>query len=54
MSTFTHLDADGNPNMVDIGKKVPTLRTAKARSVVVLEDEIMEQLENQELHTKKG
>ena len=54
MSTFTHLDADGNPNMVDIGKKVPTLRTAKARSVVVLGDEIMEQLENQELHTKKG
>ncbi|MEQ8706908.1 MAG: cyclic pyranopterin monophosphate synthase MoaC [Phaeodactylibacter sp.] len=54
MSSFTHLDADGNPNMVDVGTKKVTRRTARARSIVVLSDEIMDQLEGQELHTKKG
>jgi len=54
MSTFTHLDAEGNPNMVDVGTKKVTRRTARARSIVVLGDEIMDQLEGQELHTKKG
>jgi cyclic pyranopterin phosphate synthase len=54
MSTFTHLDAEGNPNMVDVGTKKVTRRTARARSIVVLGDEIMDHLEGQELHTKKG
>lgn len=54
MSSFTHLDADGHPNMVDVAAKKVTRRTARARSVVVLGDEIMDQLEGQELHTKKG
>jgi cyclic pyranopterin phosphate synthase len=51
---FTHLDAAGNPSMVDVGKKQPTQRLARARSIVVLNDEILEQLENEEIHTKKG
>jgi cyclic pyranopterin phosphate synthase len=54
MSSFTHLDADGNPNMVDVGTKKTTRRSARARSVVVLGNDIMDQLEDQELHTKKG
>lgn len=54
MSTFTHLDAEGNPNMVDVGTKKVSRRTARARSIVVLGNEIMDQLEGQELHTKKG
>jgi cyclic pyranopterin phosphate synthase len=54
MSTFTHLDAEGNPNMVDVGTKKVSRRTARARAIVVLGDEIMDQLEGQELHTKKG
>lgn len=54
MSTFTHLDAEGNPNMVDVGTKKVSRRTARARSIVVLGDEIMDHLEGQELHTKKG
>jgi len=51
---FTHLDAAGNPSMVDVGHKAVSRRFARARSIVVLGDEIMEMLEGEELHTKKG
>ena len=51
---FTHLDAAGNPSMVDVGHKKITRRMARARSIVVLDDQIMDQLENEEIHTKKG
>ena len=54
MKKFTHLDAQGNPSMVDVGEKKITKRTAKARSIVVLDDTIMEQLQNGEIQTKKG
>ena len=54
MADFTHLDADGQPNMVDVGHKLVTKRMAKARSVVVLGDEIMSKLEGDEIVTKKG
>lgn len=51
---FTHIDKKGNPTMVDVGDKAVTKRTAKARSIVVLDDQIMEHLENDDIHTKKG
>lgn len=51
---FTHLDGAGNPSMVDVGQKEPTRRTARARSIVVLNEKILEQLENEDIHTKKG
>ncbi|MCB0653401.1 MAG: cyclic pyranopterin monophosphate synthase MoaC [Saprospiraceae bacterium] len=51
---FTHLDTSGNPNMVDVGEKTVTQRIARARSIVVLGDEIMDHLENDEIVTKKG
>ena len=54
MPSFTHLDPSGNPNMVDVGDKQETRRTARARSIVVLGTEIMDQLENEEIQTKKG
>jgi cyclic pyranopterin phosphate synthase len=54
MSSFTHLDSKGNPSMVDVGKKSSTYRSATARSIVVLDDEIMQQLENEDIFTKKG
>lgn len=54
MKKFTHLDAQGNPSMVDVSEKKVTKRTAKARSIVVLDDTIMEQLQNGEIQTKKG
>lgn len=53
-STFTHLDATGNPSMVNVSAKKISHRTAKARSIVVLNETILEQLENEEIHTKKG
>lgn len=51
---FTHLDAAGNPNMVDVGEKKVSRRMAKARSIVVLDAVIMDKLEKEEIHTKKG
>lgn len=51
---FTHIDASGNPTMVDVGDKQITKRVARAQSIVVLGNEIMDMLENEEIHTKKG
>lgn len=51
---FTHLDSAGNPAMVDVGSKSATRRTARARCTVVLGKEIMDKLEQEEIHTKKG
>lgn len=51
---FTHLDSAGNPSMVDVGHKAVTKRMARARSIVVLGEAIMDRLEGDELHTKKG
>ncbi|MCO6475824.1 MAG: cyclic pyranopterin monophosphate synthase MoaC [Phaeodactylibacter sp.] len=51
---FTHLDKVGNPAMVDVGGKAATRRMARARCTVVLGEEIMDKLEREEIHTKKG
>jgi len=51
---LTHLDASGNPSMVDVGEKKITRRSAKARSIVVLTDEILKQLRQEDIQTKKG
>ena len=40
--------------MVNVGKKSVTKRMARARSIVVLGEEIMDQLEEGELQTPKG
>jgi cyclic pyranopterin monophosphate synthase len=54
MSSFTHIDQQGNPSMVDVSEKATTKRIAKARSIVVLDTVIMQQLQNDEIHTRKG
>lgn len=54
MENFTHIDLQGNPSMVDVGGKAITRRTATARSIVVLHEDIMSRLQNEEIHTKKG
>lgn len=54
MPEFSHLDPQGNPSMVDVGDKAITRRTARARSIVVLGPEIMDQLEGGDIKTKKG
>jgi cyclic pyranopterin phosphate synthase len=40
--------------MVDVGEKAVTKRTATARSIVVVADEIMEKFVGEEIHSKKG
>ncbi len=51
---FTHIHASGNPQMVDVSVKKVTQRVAKAQAVVFLGEEIMSQLQDDELITKKG
>lgn len=42
--SFSHLNADNNPAMVDVGAKAVTRRTARARSIVALGPDIMQHL----------
>ena len=51
---LTHVDASGNPSMVNVSEKEVTRRTAKARAIVVLGDEIIRAIQGNELMTKKG
>jgi len=48
------VDSQGNPTMVDVGGKKITARRAVAKSLVVLNEEILEHLTSDEIHTKKG
>lgn len=52
--TFSHLDERGQPNMVDVGEKQVSRRTAVARSIVSLPAKVLEQLANGDIQTKKG
>ena len=51
---FTHIDEAGNPTMVDVSDKKVTKRMARAQAVVRLGKEIIQQVKNNELITKKG
>jgi cyclic pyranopterin phosphate synthase len=51
---FSHLDASGNPSMVDVGDKTITARSATAQCVVTLPPEVIALLVDDEVHTKKG
>ena len=51
---FTHLDEKGNPSMVDVGSKAVSKRIAIARSIILLDDTILNQFENDDIKTKKG
>ena len=52
--SFTHIDKQGNPQMVDVSDKSATSRTATARSIVWLGPEIMTHFRDGEIITKKG
>lgn len=54
MSKFSHLDAHGQPAMVDVSAKGVTVRTAKARAIVELPTEVWEQLDQSDWQTAKG
>jgi cyclic pyranopterin phosphate synthase len=51
---FTHIDTSGNPSMVDVGTKPLSRRTAKARSIVLLDEEVLQHFRQADIHTKKG
>lgn len=51
---LTHIDNKGNPTMVDVGEKQVTRRTAVARSIVSLPEEVLAQLVDGDPRTKKG
>ena len=52
MSNFTHWNEEGRPKMVDISEKEITSRTAIARSIITLSDEVYQAI--QEGGIKKG
>ncbi|MBX0291658.1 cyclic pyranopterin monophosphate synthase MoaC [Hymenobacter sp. HSC-4F20] len=51
---LTHLNAAGQPAMVDVGQKTPTRRVARARSRVILGPDIMALVKEGDLPTRKG
>jgi cyclic pyranopterin phosphate synthase len=54
MNDFTHLDEKGKPAMVDVSEKQVTLRTATARSIVVMPQEVIDKFANGDIQSKKG
>ena len=51
---LTHIDSEGNPSMVDVGGKQASVRQAQARTIVQLPPEVMQQVKDQDIYTKKG
>ncbi|GAA4461982.1 cyclic pyranopterin monophosphate synthase MoaC [Nemorincola caseinilytica] len=54
MNELSHLDEQGRVKMVNVAAKEATLRTARARSIVVLPQEMMRHLEHGDIRSKKG
>ena len=54
MSKLSHIDDKDRPTMVDVGDKLATSRSAHARSVVHLPDEVAARFSGDEIRTKKG
>src|ERR1700744_255137 len=51
---FSHLNEQGQASMVDVSEKQISQRTATARSIISLPAEVLEQLSNGDIQTKKG
>lgn len=52
---LTHLDSNLRASMVDVGQKTPTRRSATARSIVVLPQNVLDELlTGDELRSPKG
>lgn len=51
---LSHVDEKGNPTMVDVSNKNITKRVAKAKAEVIVSDEIIAQLKDGDIQTKKG
>ena len=53
-SKLSHVDAAGNPKMVNVSGKAVTHRTAWAQALLEVGADILAQLHDNEIHTKKG
>ena len=53
-SGLSHVDANNQPTMVDVGNKEITARTAVARSIVVLPEQVQRAISGDDIVTKKG
>jgi len=51
---LSHIDSDGKAVMVDVGDKSITKRTATARSLVNLPQEVLSAVKNGDVQSKKG
>ncbi len=51
---FSHLDKNGQAAMVDVSAKTVSHRNATARSIVYLPAEVLQQLIDGDIQTKKG
>lgn len=51
---LSHIDKNGKATMVDVSEKQITQRIATARSVVILPNEVLSQLVDGDIQTKKG
>ena len=51
---LSHVDASGNPSMVNVSEKVVTKRVARAQAIVNVGPEIAGLISSDELMTKKG
>ena len=54
MSKLSHVDNANRPTMVDVSDKSVTERVAHAQSIVVLPKEVLAQIADEEIATKKG
>jgi len=54
MGDFSHIDQKGLPAMVNVGDKKISQRSATARSIVVLPEEVIKKMDGGEIRTKKG
>ena len=51
---LSHIDKNDNPGMVDVSEKNITKRTATAKTIVVLTEEIVKLFKNGDIVSKKG
>lgn len=54
MGKLSHIDERDRPTMVDVSEKVATDREAHAQTIVELPDEVLNELEGDDIATKKG
>lgn len=54
MASFTHIDKQNQPNMVDISDKNITQRSATAQAIIDVTQVVMNQLVDGDIQSKKG